>query len=321
MRNTNQSDSNCFVSIEDTPLANTDISVVALRDLPSLSIAVCDIYGTQFETFSYESLSAGDNFAVASKSVGPNHAIVKLSAEADRSSYAKRVLRLEGADNFRDFGGYQPPERVQMPLRRYFRSENLGGITPDGFRALESLGIERIFDLRRGDEIALAPTLIPDSLNIELINVPISGQIFGFDDALVGAFSNVIDQITITNMVDMYDFILDNYLDELVSVASQILAPARGASLVHCTAGKDRTGLVAALVQLAHGVTKQDIYYDYLLSNRLRTPGRIATLRPQFERRGLDISKFKYYFSAPFQALDENFDRLTEIATKHLVAP
>ena len=320
MRAINHSDSNCFVSIEDTPTAKTYISVLVLRDLPSLSISVSDIYGTEFETFSYKSLRTGDEFGIASESVEPNRAIVELSVNDNRSSFARRVLRLEGADNFRDFGGYQPPDRVQMPLRRYFRSENLGAIAPEGFMELKSLGIERIFDLRRADEIALAPTRLPATVNIELINVPISGQIFGFDDALVGAFSKAIDQITIANMVDMYDFMLDNYLDELVAVAAQILEPARGASLVHCTAGKDRTGLVAALVQLAHGVTKQDIYHDYLLSNRLRTPGRIATLRPQFERRGLDISKFKHYFSAPFQALDESFDRLTEIAAEHLVA-
>ncbi len=314
MRITRSPASPVYVSFENTSGGNQDISLLALADLGHLSVEVYDLFGIRHNAMELKSVSAGTQYGIAADETNSNHTMVRASVDRGEQRFARRVIQLEGANNFRDFGGYQSSDSAQMPWRRFFRSENLAKLTAEDFKEMERLGIKRIFDLRRPDEIAISPTSLPTQSQFELINIAVSGQISGFDDAVIGAFKGHIAEITIADMVAMYNYIIDKYSDTLLFVAQQILDGAAGASLVHCTAGKDRTGMVVALIQLAYGVSRQDVFYDYLLSNRLRTPWRIATLAPEFRRRDLDISKFKSYFSAPFQALDESFDRLSVLA-------
>ena len=73
--------------------------------------------------------------------------------------------------------------------------------------------------------------------------------------------------------------------------------------MFHCAAGKDRTGLVAALLLAALGVSERDILDDYELTNRYRSAWRIAQLRPELAARGVDIDVMTAYFSAPREAM------------------
>jgi len=78
---------------------------------------------------------------------------------------------------------------------------------------------------------------------------------------------------------------------------------AEGALVYHCTAGKDRTGLVTALLLSVLGVDEATILDDYELTNRYRSKWRVEELRPQLAEQGLDIDAFLPLFTAPRKAL------------------
>ena len=286
-----------------------------------MALTLTDRKGTLHESFDLGPLKTDQTFQVTSKSNFQNGLIVE-STQSGKGSlrHVQNVIRLDGASNFRDFGGYRLSNGSQMPVRQYFRSENLSQLSESDCFELHQLGIRTIFDLRRTQEIASTPNAFHVSQQFEVVNVPISGTIASFEDGLEGIFSGAICEITSDDMAQMYLDILLKFRSELLFVASHLLDRSSGPTLVHCTAGKDRTGLVVALVQLALGVERQDIFYDYLLSNRLRTPWRMKALEPEFKGCALDISRFRPYFSAPYQALDKNFTLLQEIAREELHA-
>ena len=295
--------------------------MLALSDLNSIALTLTDKDSTQYESFHLGSLKIGQSFQAVSESNFQNSLIVE-STQSGKGSlrHVQNIIRLDGASNFRDFGGYLLHDGSQMAVRQYFRSENLSKLSKSDCYELHRLGIRTIFDLRTTQEIGSTPNAFQVSNEFEVVNVPISGTIANFEDGLQGIFSGAICEITSDDMAQMYLDILCKFRSELLFVASHLLARSSGPTLVHCTAGKDRTGLVVALVQLALGVARQDIFYDYLLSNRLRTPWRMKTLEPVFEEAGLDISRFRPYFSAPYQALDKNFAIIQEIVRAELSA-
>ncbi len=296
-----------------------ELRALALSDLGEMSVDVLGLSGNELARLELPRMAAGTlRAAPLGDSIHPNRAVIVASASERTFTFAANRLEMEGVTNFRDFGGYAGTGGP-MPWRRFFRSENLGRITGTDITEMEALGIKRVFDLRRPEEVALLPTPDLSAAGIEVIGVPIAGRIAGYDDGVLGIFEGSITSITSWDMIEMYESILELHLGDLLEVASEI-ATSPEPTLVHCTAGKDRTGLVAALVQLAHGAARQDVFYDYLLSNRLRTPFRLATISPEFEKRGLDINRFKAYFSAPFVALDSIYEELEE-ASKRIRIP
>ncbi|MDA8209463.1 MAG: tyrosine-protein phosphatase [Actinomycetota bacterium] len=305
------------LAIANSAGGGRELRALALSDVGELPVEVIGLGGDELARLELPELPAGSGHATPLEgSIHPNRALILTSTAEHTYSFAANRIELEGATNFRDFGGYRRQDGGSMPWRRFFRSENLSRITAADIAEMRALGIRKVFDLRRPEEVALSPTPGLEAAGIEVVTVPISGTIAGYDDGVSGIFEGRIPSITAWDMIGMYESILENHLDDLLSVASEIAA-SPVPTLVHCTAGKDRTGLAVALVQLAHGASRQDIFYDYLLSNRLRTPVRMATLQPEFEKRGLDITRFKAYFSAPFAALESVYEDL-EAAAKSI---
>ncbi|CAG4928974.1 MULTISPECIES: tyrosine-protein phosphatase [Acidithrix] len=227
---------------------------------------------------------------------------------------AMRHIKLEGATNFRDAGGYAGLKGIHMPWRRYFRSDNLANLTESDLKVLSELKISTIYDLRRDQERELSPTRLLKSSEIEIIEVPITSTIADLSDALPEILAGKLSGLDDNHMCEMYQSIVDTHLDDLLGVASAIIANEQDNVIFHCTAGKDRTGILAALIQLSFGVDQETIFHDFLLSNRYRTPLRMKTLEPHFLEHSIDIQNFKPYLSAPYEALESIFDELIEAA-------
>ena len=85
---------------------------------------------------------------------------------------------------------------------------------------------------------------------------------------------------------------------------TELAAPALRPAVFHCTAGKDRTGLAAALLLSVLGVDRELILDDYELTNITRSELRIAELRPELEAAGIDVERVRPYLSAPRAAMD-----------------
>ena len=182
----------------------------------------------------------------------------------------------EGIENFRDFGGAASAFGGRVCTGRLFRSAHLGAASEQDLQALAHLGVSTVVDLRRPTERSQQPS--------RWSGFP--GRLICSDegDRAEGPHVEFLRQGDLSDAgVEAY---LSGYYRQapfeprhlaLFSQAFEALDAGDGAMLVHCTAGKDRTGLLAALIQRALGVSPEDIMDDYLLTNRATmTPARRA---------------------------------------------
>ncbi len=174
-----------------------------------------------------------------------------------------RRIAFEGIDNFRDFGGYATGARRLKPGLLY-RSAQPARATPGDLAKLADLGVALIVDLRRTNEREREPW---PGFAAEVIENDIGQD--GLDEwATFIAASDLTVESFRAYMLDYYRKapFQQRHLD-LYSRYFRALAESDGAILVHCTAGKDRTGIVCALTHHLAGVHEDDIVEDYLLTN------------------------------------------------------
>ena len=180
-----------------------------------------------------------------------------------------RIFSLEGVDNFRDFGDYATAAGRRVHPGRLYRSAHHGQATDADLAAIAALEIAVIVDLRRGEERERTPSRRHDGFAARLIendgNEASSDPFVEFikaSDASEGAFRDYMLGYYRGAPFD------ERHLD-LFSRYFQALAEAEGPVLIHCTAGKDRTGILAALTHHVAGVHRDDIFEDYLLTNKV----------------------------------------------------
>jgi protein-tyrosine phosphatase len=152
-----------------------------------------------------------------------------------------------GAVNFRDVGGL-PAGSARTRSRVLFRSGNLARLDEAGVAALGDLGIRRIIDLRADDEVQHAPSRI-GALAIQTQRVPL------FLGSVASFFADDI------SLHEMYRRLVEDSADGVAAVVRGIIADQP--VLVHCTVGKDRTGVTVALALAAAGVDTDAVIADY----------------------------------------------------------
>ena len=178
---------------------------------------------------------------------------------------SQRHIALTGASNFRDLGGYAGHMGRPVKWRKIFRSDHLANLSPEDLQQIQSLGVKRSFDFRGVQESQAQsydwPDLQRHSLSIEPTVVQrlqaqhLTGKPLTAADALDAMQTTYRDFVRVDSrrFAELFENLLD-HADPL---------------LFHCTAGKDRTGLAAALVLYALDVSESDIWHDYLLTNQL----------------------------------------------------
>jgi protein-tyrosine phosphatase len=193
----------------------------------------------------------------------------------------QRIFSLEGVDNFRDFGGYVTAAGQAIRPGQLYRSAHHGQATDADLAAIAALNIAVIVDLRRGEERQRTPSRRHDGFTAQLIendgNEAVSDPFVDFIKT-----SDVSEEAFRGYMLGYYrDAPFDDRHLDLFSRYFHALGQAEGPILIHCTAGKDRTGLLAALTHHVAGVHRDDIFADYLLTNTVAS----------FERRLPAVSK------------------------------
>ena len=185
-----------------------------------------------------------------------------------------RMFPFEGVENFRDFGGYDADGR-RLKRGLLYRSAHHANATETDLAAMRDLGLSVIVDLRRPNERQRDPCRRWEGFAATVIENDI-GQVEDDPWHLFIANSDLSVEAFRRYMEDYYveaPFV-ERHVD-LYSRYFQALASSDGAVLIHCAAGKDRTGILAALTHHMAGVSEEDIVADFLLTN---DPGR-------FERR------------------------------------
>ncbi|MDL9980427.1 tyrosine-protein phosphatase [Microbacterium sp. ASV49] len=163
-----------------------------------------------------------------------------------------------GSVNFRDVGGLSAgPARVREGV--LFRSGNLARLEPAGTAAIGDLGIRSIIDLRDDDEVTHAPSRLA-GLELAVHRVPL------FLGSVESFFTRDL------SLEEMYRALID---DSAASIAEVVRGIAGGSPvLVHCTVGKDRTGVTVALALAAAGVDEDAVVADYARTESLLPAAR-----------------------------------------------
>lgn len=195
--------------------------------------------------------------------VNQNHRVQNTSKQ--------RVLTIPGAINFRDLGGYQAADGRCVKWGRVFRSAQLDKLTEQGVAQLEALSIQVVVDLRFSEESEKYPTLKSAVPHAEMLSWHDEFQ----DDS--ESRSNAIKRswrssLETQDPARVREAMRINYPQKLYSHRAiykkmvNRLAQDRTPLVFHCAAGKDRTGVAAALILSLLGVSNQQIIEDYLLT-------------------------------------------------------
>jgi len=179
-----------------------------------------------------------------------------------------RMPDVAGALNFRDVGGL-PAGTGETRRGVLFRSGNLARVGPAGREAIRTLGLRRIVDLREDEEIAFEPTELGD-LPVTTRRIPL----------FAGSASSFFAQDVTLDA--LYRSLVDESADAIVEVVRSVIDEAP--VLVHCTVGKDRTGVTVALTLAAAGVDEDAIIADYARTEALLPADRNARVLAYLQR-------------------------------------
>ena len=215
-----------------------------------------------------------------------------------------RLVRLEGTLNFRDVGGYATASGYRVRRHRVYRSDSLAAIGDSGWEQLTELGIREIFDLRHEIERRTAPYQAPDGISATWLAIGPKEVQTEAKDVFELLKSGGPDDFTLQYMIDMYGRIFEDHAVVFGELLTHLADPDRLPAVFHCTAGKDRTGIAAALLLSVLGVDRETVLHDYELSNEFRSERRIEVLRPRLEEEGIDVERVRPYLSAPRPALE-----------------
>lgn len=176
------------------------------------------------------------------------------------SALPTRYVPLDGVANFRDLGGYPTGDGRTTRWRTLFRADGLGRLTDADVATLRPLGLRTVVDLRTPDELDTHGRFPVDDHPVRFHHLSVMDRTWDVDAARV-------DDLPPAEFLHrQYTTMLGENGDRFAS-AIALLADADAAPAVfHCTAGKDRTGLLAALVLGAIGVDRDTIVADYALT-------------------------------------------------------
>ena len=226
-----------------------------------------------------------------------------------------RHIDFEGIENFRDFGGYATACGRGVKSGRLYRSGAHHTATEADLARLADLGVATVVDLRQPHERARDPSRRWPGFSAQVIENDIVSE---HPDWLVKL--QACDLTAEWFFEDTRQFYRHGPLEprhiQLFGAYFAALADAEGAVLVHCAAGKDRTGMICALTHHIAGVHHDDILADYLLTNdEARIERKIASLIPYFtehlqrpvsyEATRMAVSVHPAYLEAAFEVMSE----------------
>ena len=194
---------------------------------------------------------------------GPGRAYVSLNAiDAGPTVVAERRVPFAGLTNLRDLGGYPAADGGVTRWGRVFRADALHKLTAAGLESFAELGVRTVFDLRGDVERDEFPGPVPSR------HVPISGRPVGVIVPPPPAEMSAADGEQLLR--DMYVGILEHGAANVAVVLRGLADPDAVPAVFHCHGGKDRTGVVAAVLLLALGVDRETVLDDYEATRRYR---------------------------------------------------
>lgn len=213
-------------------------------------------------------------------------------------SQRERLIALEGALNWRDLGGYKTADGRVTRWDCVYRSDGLDQLTDADLDVIAQLGIKLVIDFRVDREVDEHPSRLPDHPELRRQRLPIGGDEVEGRSILETIRAGEIKSYSVEEMAAVYERLLEESAMNFGEVVIHATESENLPMVFHCTAGKDRTGLMAMLLLGALGVSDDDIVTDYELTTHYRSNKRLAILGPELEKAGVDIESVRTFLTA-----------------------
>jgi protein-tyrosine phosphatase len=219
--------------------------------------------------------ASGGSAAVTGLDASRRWYIEITTSDGDTFLTGERVLPLRGAVNFRDLGGYPTDNGGRVKWGRVYRADGLNALTDKDIAYLERLEIRQVCDLRSFREVEDRPDRLPQGA--AFAHIPI------FDKDPFGVWRVLFLRHRLREeFTKLYTIhIVDRGADRMGETLRLLADPANLPLVLHCTGGKDRTGVVSALILHICGVAERQIVNDYSLTN-LAAPRFIRGIKKEF---------------------------------------
>lgn len=233
----------------------------------------------------------------------------------------KRFIKFDNINNFRDLKGLKTKDNLKVKEGYFFRSARLDIMTKDDQDKLIDLNIKTIYDFRHYDEAIKHVTKpIP---NTQIYILPALNDV---DEAVS---EDVIKEMMMKNDFSLFEKVLiKNYQDLPFNNEAYLLMLHRikrmdgNAILMHCTGGRDRTGVLSALVLLLLGVERKEIVEDYMLSveglkDYYHTLMKEVKIDEELKNKIIKAIEVKEsYINAMLDSIDEKYSSIEEFFEK-----
>ncbi len=224
-------------------------------------------------------------------------------------------IYLEGADNARDLGGLKTTEGAVIREKKLIRSNRLSRLTQNDMNLLsDEYHLHKILDLRTPMEVDQEADL--EISGASYMNIPF------FMESMVGVSreqetkKQMLHMEEFPNMEDIYIMMIQNeFCNQQISKAvKEVMNTEYGSVLWHCTEGKDRCGLLSAIILFLLDVSEDDVMEDYLKTNKA-VIRRVEKIRKKLHLAGLHrekIEKLEGYFVAKEEFLNAALTTMKE---------
>jgi protein-tyrosine phosphatase len=176
----------------------------------------------------------------------------------------ERILAWDGCLNVRDLGGLPTEDGGETRYGAIVRADSVRKLSDAGWEALVDHGVRTIVDLRFESELAADP---PHELPVDMVHVPVLPDRDSHDWSELDALMlSAPDEAA--GVASLYGEFLARYADRFATAVAAVADADEGAVVVHCVGGKDRTGLVNALVLRLANVPVAAVADDYAVSVR-----------------------------------------------------
>ena len=212
----------------------------------------------------------------------------------------QRHLELPGCLNLRELGGYTTSEGKQIKWRTLLRSDSLHSLPESSQKKLLDYGVKTIIDLRTPMEVNSQKYPFRHSLEIEYFNLPLVED------------RKKLESIKQKTLFEHNCFFLEQCSSAIKEIL-EIIASSQTAVLIHCAAGKDRTGIIIALLLALANVSVETIAKDYELSD-FYLEFMYKKIRPEARKQGFThlLNSDPQTIIDTFALLDRNYSGIDE---------
>ncbi len=230
------------------------------------------------------------------------------TADTSAGKAFQRVLGLQGGENFRDFGGYSTEDGNQLKTGLLYRSNQLDRLTDEDYQIVDQLGIRLVVDFRDASERGASITRwqgneIPHFLPLAM---PSTGKLAPIQKQIEVMLEANVDVDEMNEVaVELYRVLPFEHAAKYSQLLKEVADDSNLPLLMHCAAGKDRTGFGAAMIHSVLGVDRETIYADFLMSNQFPL-AEYADL-PKTEAYKLFLGVDRSWLEGSFAAIEERY--------------